>query len=255
MRRTVVSSRGAGAVLACLIAATSCGEFTRPSPADPTPVVQALLVAGDAVQYASVTYSISPDAIPDYHGAPRPVSSDSVDLTLLAASGPISHFEPVPGRPGLFRAVAVVVPGESYRLTGVVDGRAVEAETTIPEPPVILEPADTVRSSEIERDGPLRRLPFHWHASGAGGCTVMMTDGRRIEPPQLYRDTLSTLFPTQFGLAPDTTFIEFQAYDPAAAAFFGLFDPIDPPPGNITGVLGVLGSAARTDRRVVVIWE
>lgn len=84
---------------------------------------------------------------------------------------------------------------------------------------------------------------------------MTMTDGTRVEGPHVYRDTVATIFLTQFGIAPDTTFIEFQSYDPIAAAFYGAFTTIDPAPRDFTGVLGVLGSAARADHRVVVIWE
>ncbi|MEK7667282.1 MAG: hypothetical protein AAB409_01390 [Gemmatimonadota bacterium] len=136
---------GIGA-LAVVVATLACWEAPTAAPG-PTPVVSLILVEGESLQVASVTFASPADST--FPPEPVPVPTELVSLRIEDDSGnawPLTFT----GVPGKFSAAMSPRRGQRYRLSGTVMERTIAAETRVPAVFTLLEPAgDTVTAADI----------------------------------------------------------------------------------------------------------
>jgi hypothetical protein len=138
-----VAVRRAGVAL--VAAALACWESPTAG-RRPTPVVSLILVEGESLQVASVTFASRADST--FPPEPVPVPAELVSLRLEDDSGntwPLTFA----GVPGKFSAAMSPRRGLHYRLRGTVVERAIATETRVPAVFTLLEPAgDTVTAAD-----------------------------------------------------------------------------------------------------------
>jgi hypothetical protein len=233
---------------ACLV---SCGDVSGLSGSAPVPVVEVLLIAGQANQTALVEYS--DPAQPVVAAAHVPVNPDSVHLELVGVDGTHTPFEPVAGSPRIFQATPSVIPGAAYTLSGTVAGVNLTATATVPGTLEIHAPvADSFSFSSSVGDG---HIAFSWFAAGANSYLVRQfaRDGQATLVVET-TDTAGTMLVRPFfDSRADTTSLVIWAYDAAAAAFF-LNRGNVPVQSNGAAVVG-FGAAVRSPAEKTIVWQ
>jgi hypothetical protein len=231
-----------------------CGEVTGLPSAEPMPVLQGILVAGDARHLLRAEWS-SPTQVP-YEPGGRPIDASLADLWLVAPSGDSVRYAPT-GSPGELAAIAEVISGERYRLSGAIAAHAVTAQVEIPGPLVVEHPADDT----LFLRGDLTETPFTWRAEFAAAYQALVVQDESTTTTAFIRteDGASVL-----DIAPDTTgqlviFVSLPeegdtarlvilGYDPTTTGFFS-----STVKGNIDGAFGLFGGAAKAEK--VIVWE
>ena len=177
-----------------------------PDPAPPPILIEAVLIAGAPL----ADFRIS-RATPLESTADPPIAVAAVALRLARAGRTSMPLWPDPDSAGRFRASLPIEAGARYRLAGTVDGVAVEAETTVPNPLEIIAPAGDTIALE---SGRIQQLSFRWRAGGASILTspsalfLLEPAGSGAAPRT--RDTVGTLLLAPLP-APGDQPIEFWA--------------------------------------------
>ncbi len=238
---------------ALLVALALAGCDARIGPSSPAPIVQALLIAGDSLQIASVEWMARADS-PIYFNR-RPIDSSLVHLALVLPGGATVPFTPVYEPPGgafvgRYGAATRAAYGATYQLQGTVAGHALSAAITTPDSLRILQPADTLRLSYGSCYYSCE-VPFHWIAAGAVQYQYIQgKNGVFVGYGYGYvADTVGSIALAHPSQAADTTDLVVFALEAQAAAFLHSATP----KGNISGVFGLFGAASRGRR--VLIWE
>lgn len=237
-----------GAVAATL----GCSPVTDLPDGTRVPVIQAVIVAGQATHAAWVEWGSPSDS--GYGPATRPVLPALVNLRVEDSTGSAAAFTPSPSTPGQFDVDLQALAGAVYHLSGDVAGRAVAADARVPTLVFIRQPqADTV----IVVAG--TSLLVRWSTGNAAvfAVRVQRVSGGGPAPGTIagVQYTNDTTAIVEGHAAGDTTIVSVMGLDPAAAAFF---DPArrtatEAARGNIRGVAGVFGAA--TVARRVIIWR
>lgn len=141
---------GRTSVLAAILAAGALGAGCRelpPGPSSATPVINLTLVGGEPVHRALITWAARADStIPR---AALPIDPDLVALAVLDDSG-VAHALRADTVPGSFLVTMPAESGGHYRLSGQINGRSIEAETTVPNRFTLTVPAgDTIGPSDF----------------------------------------------------------------------------------------------------------
>ena len=142
----VTRAAARAAAVALVAAALACWESPTAAPG-PTPVVSLVLVEGESLQVASVTFASPADST--FPPEPVPVPVEMVSLRIEDDSG---YAWPLVATvtPGRFSAAMSPRRGQRYRLRGTVQERTIAADTRLPAVFALLEPAgDTVTAADI----------------------------------------------------------------------------------------------------------
>lgn len=221
--------------LASIFAVSACSDH-RISGREPEPVISFVLMAGESVQVASVTFGFNPDDSIPLHSPP--VAFADVNIRVTGADSVPHSLGPLPGRPGYFQVSMAVLPGATYQLDGVVAGRTVVARTTVPSQFAIIEPSsDTVVlvPGQSFRDS----IAYRFEAIGADGFEIVVQSDEMI---LFGRDFLSDSGVVQVSRTVPVEIrapLLFAAYNTDASGWLQRHTPIQ----NISGVLGGFGAA------------
>jgi hypothetical protein len=243
MQSQTVARLALVAVALAAAVAVGCADLVDlPEPAGPELLIEAVLVAGANEGNFRVVRVFPGEGA----GPNTPVPETAVSLRLAGPDGSVTELVPAPGL-GRFRAAMPIAAGARYLLRGSIEGRAISAETVVPQQLRLTEPAgDTVTLAL----GQLHRLAIRWHSPGASVLTV--TDALfQVLPPGTgvaaeTRDTVGELIVAPPTGATDLV-LEFWAMNPDVERY--LYDRSSPR-GNLQGGFGLLGGAA-TARRVL----
>lgn len=221
--------------LSCWFVTLACSDLGPAAP-DREPVISLVLMAGESVQVASVTYSFNPDDSIPLHSPPVPFSD--VALSVIGADSVPHTFGPLPGRPGYFQVTMSVAPGATYRLHGTVAGRPVSAQTTAPVDFTILVPtADTV--IVVPASSGLDTAAYWFDGAGVAGfeASVLHQD-IHVGPNPILSDSGKLFFAR---VVPIETFapLLIAAYNQDASNWLQRTPAIM----NVDGVLGGFGAA------------
>jgi hypothetical protein len=242
--------------LGIIVGFCGCGEVTGLPSAEPMPVLQGILVAGEPRQILRAEWS-SPTHVP-YEPDGLPIDASLADLWLVAPSGDSVRYAPT-GSPGELAAIAEVISGERYRLSGAIAAHLITAQVEIPGPLVVYQPgADTLFLT-----GSFAETPFTWRAESAAAyqALVVHDDGTTttafIRRPGDSSGSILDIAPDTTGQLvifapfpeePDTARLVIFGYDPTTTAFFSSTTK-----GNIQGAFGLFGAAAKAEKAIV--WE
>ncbi len=246
----------ASSLLYLTLGLCGCGEVTGLPSAEPIPVLQGLLIAGDPRHLVQIEWS-SPADVP-YDPAIGPIDSSLVDLWLAVPAGDSVRYTST-GVAGQFAVIATIEAGQRYRLSGTIAGRVVTAHVNVPGILVVTFPAGDPLKLPV---GVFPRLGFQWRAESAASYQALLvrSDGTTqqilIQSDRNPR-SLSDIVPDTVGVllmlapppdAPDTARLVMFGYDPTATAFFSSTTR-----GNVHGAFGLFGAAVKAEK--VIVWE
>lgn len=220
--------------IGCMAIGHGCtNEPTGPSR---LPVVSMVLIGGDSIHLASITLSALPDSIVPIPSTP--VAPSEVALTIQdQGSGNVYPVVPT-GIPGLFSSTFVANPGSTYALAGVVAGRQLAAETTVPSSFSIVAPSsDTITTADGVPSFVALRLPLEVAGVGVTGFEYRILGGLdSILSGGVIQSSTSTLLLLRED--PVRRFLVL-GYNDDAARWLVRQTHV----GNISGAFGVFGGA------------
>lgn len=228
--------------LALATACAACRQFPS-GPVRATPVVSLTLVEGESTQVATITRAAPADAqVPTQFSGLRPedvrlsVTDDSGRDYTLVATDSLGHYQVAlsPRR------------GARYRLSGLIDGVSVQAETTVPTQFLVTTPpGDTISAQNGVVNPVMLLVPYVFVSTGATAyeCRVATQAGAVQYAARLQAARGEMVFLR----SPETHAVILLAYNADAAEWLVRSTPH----GNIAGAFGGFGAAIFVRRTLV----
>lgn len=218
-----------------------CGNVVDLPPiADPIPLIEAVLVAGERP-------TIRVTLLDPGTGQAAPLAPDAVRLDLAGPGTGASALTPT-GDPTVFEAAVAIVAGGHYRLAGTVAGLPITAVTNLPDRFTLAEPAADTVTATSESGDPVAAIPYRFAARGAASFladSLIFDTGEHVT--RFATGRLLVLARAPGGEAGPT--VRLLALNRDADRYLVAVAPST----NIVGGFGVFGGALAC--RVVIAWR